>query len=367
MIERIQLENFKDFGRLTLPLGSLTLLSGLNSSGKSSVLQAIAMLRQSALAGVGNEALMLNGSVVELGMGTDVLNERSSEDQIGVGLGEEGADVWWRAEVSPTADVLPLVAPPGQLSLGIDNIVHGDGLQYLRADRVAPAVVYAKSHELAVRRRSLGSRGEYAVHFLSVHQDEHVVSSELIKHGAPRLLTQVTSWMNEISPGVRIEVADLKGTDFVQVRFGFGRKAGLAGSRAYRATHVGFGLMYTLPVVIACLGTAPGGLFVVENPEAHVHPKGQAALGELFARAAAGGLQVIVESHSDHVLNGIRVAVKKGLIRSDSVWIHFFARAHDNKEIEIVSPTIAQDGHLSVWPEEFFDQWDRSLDDLLDV
>ena len=63
---------------------------------------------------------------------------------------------------------------------------------------------------------------------------------------------------------------------------------------------------------------------MVENPEAHLHPSAQAAMGEFLAISAASGIQVILETHSDHVLNGIRRAVKKGLITHHDVAIHFF-------------------------------------------
>ncbi|WP_180834594.1 AAA family ATPase, partial [Vibrio parahaemolyticus] len=65
-----------------------------------------------------------------------------------------------------------------------------------------------------------------------------------------------------------------------------------------------------LPIVLALLVTKPGGLVIIENPEAHLHPKGQSYLGRLIQRTAEAGVQVIIETHSDHLLNGIRVAAR---------------------------------------------------------
>jgi predicted ATPase len=123
--------------------------------------------------------------------------------------------------------------------------------------------------------------------------------------------------------------------------------------------------MYALPVVTANIGTETGGLVAVENPEAHIHPKGQAAIGDLLTLAAATGLQVIVETHSDHILNGVRLAVKRKAIDAEKVKVHFFTRS-DSGEPTVTSPTIGADGHLSKWPSDFFDQWDRDLDALLE-
>ena len=97
-----------------------------------------------------------------------------------------------------------------------------------------------------------------------------------------------------------------------------------------------------------------------------MHPQGQLALGELLSLAAADGVQLIVETHSDHVLNGIRLATKRRLLSSDRVALHFFTRAHLTGDSEIESPALLEGGKLSNWPKGFFDQWEKSLDALLD-
>lgn len=369
MLRTLRLEGFKAFRELILPLGDLTVLTGINSSGKSSVLQAIALVRQSFAAGVGRESLVLNGELIQLGTGVDVLNERSGVQALAIGLStEETSFSWWRASVPLQADYLTLTAPPENIDAAMEQVVAGSPFQYIRADRVSPEVVYPKSHEMVVRRRSLGARGEYTAHYLSEFRDEPT-RTEL--RAAPNdrrsrvgLLATVETWMSDISPGTRIEVSDLKGTDFVQIRYGLGPSAGISGSQSYRPTHVGFGLMYALPIVTACVGTADGGLIALENPEAHIHPRGQAALGQLLSRSAATGLQVIVETHSDHILNGVRLAIKRGLVEPSRVRIHFFSQSKEG--VTVTSPRIGVDGHLSEWPDNFFDQWDRDLDALLE-
>ena len=146
---------------------------------------------------------------------------------------------------------------------------------------------------------------------------------------------------------------------------------GGATSRSLRPTSVGFGLSYTLPVVVALLAARPGSLVLVENPEAHLHPRGQMAMGDLIIRAAAAGAQVIVETHSDHVLNGIRVAVKEGRGAPDQVAIHYFqriteTRGGDERIVHVVqSPRIDADGRVDSWPQGFFDQYDIALEKLL--
>ncbi len=374
MISRVRLGAFKAFDDLDLFLGKLTLLSGLNSAGKSSILQALSLVRQSFDAGMldykDRNELLLNGALVEMGTVGDIhceYSRRTPQELTFEFYGREETDVIaWRGTIddNAAADVLVMERTlTGDIN-SFDGLLKGH-FNYLRADRVSPELVYPRSHREVVRKRALGARGEYTVHYLTHFRDE-VVGNQSVRDRSvgPGLASQVSHWMGKISPDVRVEPDAVAGTDFVRIRFGFGSGSGLSGSASYRPTHVGFGLTYTLPIVVALLGTPPGGMLLIENPEAHVHPRGQAALGALMCQAAAGGVQVLVETHSDHVLNGVRIAAKHGVISRDNIRLHFFVRGKAGK-LTVESPVVEADGRLSRWPDGFFDQWDHDLDELL--
>ncbi|MEH1014274.1 DUF3696 domain-containing protein [Micromonospora sp. CPCC 206060] len=383
MIDRIELLNFKAFRRLDLRLAPLTLLTGVNAAGKSTTIQALALLRQSHDAGLfdDNIGFLLNGDLVELGVGRDVLHEDFAVDKeyrsifIGIRLTFGNLATRWEAEYDPKRDREAdlLQGSVTQLVRGMAGNVQkqglfGPGFQFLKADRIVPAVHYPKSYEAAVRRGSLGARGEHTVNFLRTHGDDRV-SPELAQHidaKSGRLLDQAEAWLQVICPGVNLMAEDLRGTDLVRLSYGFGGMAGLHSSNfRYRPTNVGFGLTYALPVIVACLASGPGTLLMLENPEAHLHPRGQSMMARLACLAVAAGAQVIVESHSDHVLNAIRLSVKQGVLTPDRVALHYFDRDDDGK-ISITSPAVGHDGMLSQWPAGFFDEWDRALDQLLD-
>ena len=385
MVERIRLENFKAFRQMNLQVAPLTLLSGVNAAGKSTTMQALAMLRQSYDAGVldSGGGLLLNGELVELGVGQDVLHEDYSDGgrgrgiTIAVAITIDGNDVGWGVEYQPSrdreADLLPAGGEGSFPSLEAEEQLLGGGLfglgfQYLRADRIVPAVHYPKSYEVAVRKGFLGARGEHTVNYLRARQDEQVAFSAL-RHPRAKsdgLLDQTEAWLQEICPGVNLMAEDLRGTDLVRLSYGFGGTAGIKSSNIrYRATNVGFGLTYALPIIVACLSSGPGSLVMLENPEAHLHPRGQTMTARLACLAVAAGAQIIVESHSDHVLNGVRLGVKDGVLTPDRVALHYFDR-NDAGEIEVASPEVGPDGMLSQWPRGFFDEWDRALDRLLE-
>ena len=118
-----------------------------------------------------------------------------------------------------------------------------------------------------------------------------------------------------------------------------------------------------LPVIVALLSAKKGGLVLLENPEAHLHPKGQTRLGELVALTTAAGAQVFVETHSDHFMDGIRLAVRDKIVTPKSVAFHYFAQ--DGNASKVNSPQIDEDGRLSEWPSGFFDQHEENLSRLL--
>lgn len=377
MITDLRLRNFKAFTDLTVPLGSFTLLSGLNSSGKSSVLQSLALLRQGyeafqrgGRATTYGAGLPLNGEYVDLGTGMDTLNEDYvGEQQITFDVRTRNGDsasivVAYERE----GDFLPLVGE-GFATNFWQRDAHSltsDGFQYLRADRLTPSATYARSHEIAVRRRFLGTRGEFAVDYLRAFEDEPIASDVLGHPDASslRLLDQLEAWLGEICPGVRLRPVAIPQTDLVRLEVEFVR-AEKAKSNSRRATHVGFGLAYVLPVVVACLTARAGSLILLENPEAHVHPRGQTAMARLACAAAAAGAQVVVETHSDHVLNGTRLSVKNELLHPADVRLNYFRR-DEASVITLSSPAIGAGGMLSAWPQGFFDEWDVALDELLD-
>ncbi|MBT8420171.1 MAG: DUF3696 domain-containing protein, partial [Gammaproteobacteria bacterium] len=75
------------------------------------------------------------------------------------------------------------------------------------------------------------------------------------------------------------------------------------------------------------------------------------------------GIQVIVETHSDHVLNGIRRSVKAGRIAPEQVALHFF-RSRSEAGAQVTSPQLDRAGNIDAWPEGFFDQFDKDVNYL---
>jgi predicted ATPase len=374
MLSQLRLRNFKSARELPVSIRPLTVLAGLNGSGKSTVLQSLAVLKQSLDEGGRTPRLHLRGPLVQLGRGQDVLFEGATEDEIEIAPTTSSGSARFVGRVVPGSDTLELVSPVQDLGDLFDHF------QYIQADRITPRTQYDQASAVHVEKGWLGVHGEFTVDFLRLRGADKVsavrafprdalgVSEDLYKRVAPTdtLIDQTAGWLQQLSPGVQIFSEEIGSTDAVSLLFQYTGTSIASGSRRMRATNVGFGLTYSLPIVVACLACPRGALVLLENPEAHLHPQGQAALGSLLARAAADGVQILVETHSDHVLNGIRIAVKGRTVGADDVALNYFIRDAESAESTIQFPKVMPDGQLMDWPVGFFDQWDRSLSSLLE-
>ena len=376
MLGKLKLTNFKCFRNLELALAPLTLLCGLNGMGKSSVIQALLVLRQSSVTGeLRDGRLVLGGELADLGTGQDVLCEDAESDVVEFELhrGDNQTPCRFSFDYSRTADELRTRdgsqsvlshADPGSNELRQWTEVPplGGRLVYVNAERLGPRKFYHHS-EVFARRGNLGTRGEYTPNYLSARQDESLSSNDP-RCSDPRhrrLMEVIDHWLQEVTPGAHLQLETIQDADAIIAGFSFDHP-GDVGTRRYRATNVGFGLSYTLPVLTALLEPS-GSLCLIENPEAHLHPKGQTRLAELAVRASLAGVQVVVETHSDHFMDGVRIAVREGLVRPEDVAFHYFSR--DGAEAAVSSPRVDTDGRLSTWPEGFFDQHEDNLIKLL--
>ncbi len=368
MIQSIELDNFKCFKQQVVVLKPLTLLAGLNSSGKLTVIQALILLRQSYLENLlPNVGLTLNGKLAELGTAKDVLFEEADTDEIAFELKDDlPAHLKLRFAYREESDVL---AVNGYEHTGEiwNTSLFRDEFQYLRAERIGPRTSFGMSDYEVRHHRQLGSSGEFAVHFLSLFGSENVELRGLRHPTATSntLQSQVEAWMTEISPGVRLNVKRYSEMDLMtfSVAYSLGQKQ--VASSQYRATNVGFGITYALPIVVSVLSAHSGSLIIVENPEAHLHPRGQLKMGDLLARASAAGIQILLETHSDHVLNGIRLAVQGQKVDPSKVALYHSKWEAGGSSPSLTLLNIDENGRLSQWPEGFFDEIERSLDQLL--
>ena len=379
MLTRIDLRHFKCFETLKLPLRPLTLLSGANASGKSSVLQALGLLHQTMREHEWSSRLMLNGAAIRLGTATDVVDQVYGRRECGIAL-QDGAAGWFEWEFEGERDEMSMTVrrAHGESSAGerwdVDSSQplhyllptpasgqtltdHLRRLTYLTAERLGPREHYVfDDPQLAP---VVGPRGEHAVSVLHSGRDLRVLDRLATDNVPPTRFRQVEARMARFFPGCVLAIEKIPRANAATLGIRISGETDF-----HRPVHTGFGLTQVLPIVVAALSANKDDLLLIENPEVHLHPAGQAAMGEFLAEVASASVQVLIETHSDHVLNGIRRAVKSGTLTSDDVALHFFRPRREKPssgEPQVESPILGADGNIDSWPDGFFDQFDRDM------
>lgn len=358
-MKSLHVRSFKCFVDTRFTLGSLTVLAGVNGAGKTSLLHAIGVLNQTLCETDSLNELILNGSIINMGRALDVLNKFSGKSSISFEIehGDKLIPLHYTTENRESFTILrsnlaECEAPQEHLS-SLRNIA------YISADRQGPRDMHSLEGSFAYEH-SVGVRGERTVGALSSQEGLEVLEG-LRKSGSPLLPRQVEAHMADLFENFKLKFASVPGTNVATL--------GLANDNAIgfvRPQNIGFGLSYTLPIYVACLSAPAGSLVLIENPEAHLHPKAQSQMGAFLAQVSAAGVQIIVETHSDHLMNGIRKAVKHNTLRAEDVAIYFFAGLDTEGHPQVLSPRLSPDGSMSMWPENFFDQYDRDLSVLVD-
>jgi len=368
MIRNIELKFFKCFKKLNMPLSELTLLSGTNASGKSSLLQALVLLHQTIHDNEWGKRLVLNGDILRLGTVQDVVNKTFGRYEFELEMKSDDSSHHWvfsgdRPEMSmeikyfsenkhvDSERLFRLLPFPSNLSSIISSKLAG--LTYITAERIGPRDFYPLEDRSTIQ--TVGPRGENTVSLLFRLAENQVSDKLLIQSVAPTLLRQVEAWMDRFFPGCGIEVAPIARMNAVTLGIRTSPETDY-----HRPINVGFGLTQVLPIITAVLSAKRDDIILIENPEVHLHPAGQALMGSFLALAASNGPQIIIETHSDHVLNGIRRAVRgKDLLPSQAT-LHFFRQPKANFD-QVVSPTLDDAGNVDIWPDGFFDQFDKDM------
>jgi len=393
-IDRVKIKNFKSLKDINISLSNLTLITGVNSSGKSSFIQTLLLLKQnqdnikkdlmkfllehllkkhkkdflneSILAEDGT-AFILNGNYIELGDKSDILYEESSytDDIIIIEISNEKINLEVHFNEKLGVKYNSRDASPNDIfNINLNANLFLDDMQYICTDRISPMRTYPLS-DINIKNNLIGFRGEYTAHFLAEYKNENIFIQEL-KHPSSitnQYLENTSLWLNEISQNIDIYSTVNPTQQNVLLEYSYKYKDGRTAK--YSPLNIGFGITYVLPIIVSILKAKEGDLVIIENPESHLHPAGQSKIAELCAIASANGVQIIIETHSDHFLNGIRVATKKGLLMPEQSKVYYFRKEKDKLETIIDEINIDGDGGIDRYPKGFFDQFDDDLDELL--
>lgn len=380
MIKSVEIKNFKSIKQKYFPLRNLNVLLGLNGMGKSSFIQALLMLRQSYNNSLHNGRVELNGQFVNIGKNKDALYQYSKENLAFHVRFMNGKNLNLEFEYKREADYL-ITQEKNERDSSFkwleENRSHkqtlfSNNFQYLNAHRIEPTSVHSKGYFSDAK--ILGNRGEYTAHYIEefgsdditfdnlLHKNSSIIDSVTGKNIVNKtLINQINLWMREISPDIFIRTTSINSQN-VLLEYEF-KQPNFGRTNKFRPENVGFGISYVLPVVTALLSAKKGELIIIENPESHIHPRGQAELGKLIALTAMNDVQIIIETHSDHILNGIRVAVKEKELSEEKVVVFYFDKVVEPSEqySKITNIEIDKNGELSDYPKNILEEWSNQI------
>ncbi|WP_437831689.1 AAA family ATPase [Niallia taxi] len=353
MFNNVKLTNFKLFVDNQIDFGPLTILAGSNGAGKSSVIQSL-LIAKTALEvnEIKKDNISINGPyLMQLGTVKNIISNQASSDKIFIEINSNQGNM--KLELSTDIDKAPTTLRISSLE---ENDINLNPFIYLNAERIGPR----KTSEISSGTDlDLGYQGEYTSYViyqaeflkLSIHED-------LVIDGIPNSFPkQVEAWFQTIIPDLEFTINTNFDAGMVTIKYK-NRKD----SDYFIPTATGFGITYALPIIVGGLiaSSKPNSVFIVENPEAHLHPYGQSCIGKFLALLSSVGVQVITETHSEHVINGARLQLAK-LKNTDLLKINFFK----SEETSVVPISINELGDLSAWPLGFFDQQQEDLRELL--
>lgn len=381
MFTQVDLRNFKCFETLKLTLRPLTLLAGANGSGKSTVLHALALLHQTMREQKHPDSLALNGNLVRLGGARDIIDQVRGREFCEIGMHDGEAEYLWRftpttSDASLAIEKITIDGKDCYKRRGLASLryllpreIPGTGAQhkdfmsrmrrlsYLSAERIG---TYEVNPTLKADVTPVfGRQRKRGANVLIFPIGRPVMEDLSLKNAGRSCLKQVEARMNQLFPKFRVELHPIFASKSVQI----GLRNDLYKDHL-EPINVGSGMMQVLPIIVVALCTGPRDVLMIEYPEMLLHGSGQAVMGRFLAEVASAGVQVLVETNSDHILNGIRRAVKDGLLPAEKTALYYFRPRTklDSDEIpQVESLLIDPNGNIDVWPEGFFDQFDKDM------
>lgn len=336
MLTSINIDNFKCLSGQNFELGLLNIITGLNSTGKSSVFQAILNFCEAVDQKHANRSYVLNNF-------DELRNKYTNAREITIGIDETILTI--QEGRSSFSNDFPREAYPV-----IDN-----GIYYLSENRTGPEELAQRS-----KKNIVGEGGCFLFNRFESNKSEAIEES-LVRAESQTLSANVDYWLQHIL-GVKVELTSQVVTSTtIKINFNYDQLQSLS------PLQLGAGVSYLAKILILGLLAKPGEVILIENPEIHLHPGAQSKLGSFFAFIANAGVQVLLETHCEHLINRIRYEVYSKSLPASQVKL-FYKPGHQDPFLKIYLNQngyyVDEDNCKVNFPAGFFDS---TLKELLEI
>jgi hypothetical protein len=411
-ITEVQVAGFKSISEeQRIEIRPLTILAGANSSGKSSIMQPVLLLKQTLEASYDAGPIFSYGPILKFTLADQLLSRigkhpTSGTFQVGMrvstgdhfhttfrkehrlAFGIERTEInWWSNELvfwpEMTHDEIVNAFRDGMIDPS--TVVpqgYSEGRWAIARDRCFIAPVWgakrANGTSLAVGVRPPGPAWEEVIpriiHVPGLRGNiERTFSVTSVGPTFPGtfekyIASVVSQWVVERAVALDALNADLKllgltggvtavAVNDLQLELHVGRLPDVPPTRKDDRVHlaeVGLGVSQTLPILVALHAANPGTLVHVEQPETHLHPQAQFLLAQVLAAAAKRGVRVVVETHSTMLLLGVQTLVAEEKLDANMVKLHWFKRDKAGRTT-VESADLDETGAFGEWPQDFDD------------
>lgn len=354
MLTKIEITNYKLFDeKVLIPLSNLNIFTGINGRGKSTAQQTLILMKQSLENGK-IDNIKFHGSYLKLGSFDDI---KATDKEITFTFFEDSNFISYEFAA---ADVNALKSQTCNISMSPSDFhIDFDKVNYISAERLSPQFDYQKNTDNY--SNGVGKNGEFAVSILLEKNEEYdLIFNNLlldIETTTTTIIDQTGAWISKIFGGGNVNIKSLSATLLEMSFTGHNSKT----KKDIKPTNIGYGYSNVLPLIVAGLIAREGDILIIDSPEAHLHPSAQSELAKFLAKVAQNGVQIFIETHSEHVLNGIRIAINTGEFTSSNVSLLYF---QDNVVERIKHIEIDSKGGIDEWPSGFFDQYEKDLSKL---
>ncbi len=374
MINKICVSALKSINDIKIDCSDLNLFVGTNSSGKSTFLQALLLFAQKRL----------NGKYISVGEFREVRNYNMPNNKIRIELYENNKIKPDWIEFIENKENDSYIVKNGIKDYEIFKIekimgrekgdqacynFDDDNFHYLSCHRIGVSDIYAKN---MINETDFGIDGEYSLAYL-LKNEAKTVSEDLVMDNSNftnSLLGQVNYWLSYIID-TNLSITDLKKTNYLQVKYNNNYRNKSSDALYCRPVNIGSGVSYLVSIIISCLGSSEGDVLIIENPEIHLHPKAQSKLCEFLYFISKANRQVFIETHSDHIFNGLRVGIATKKMKQEEISVNFFEL--DEKNETQCNPIIFGEYGKVIGTNKnmdinnLFDQFDIDLDRMLGI
>lgn len=341
MIQKMKISNFKSINNQEIELKPLAIFTGTNSSGKSTLMQSILLLSYYS-----NQNSELEKALMKVKKFQEIRNFNNKD-----------SEVILQIKIDNKKYVLKCDSDSNWSIDNKSNLIFEDNLYYISSNRIGQEDIATYSENI-----KFGINGKNIFGFFQKHKDKIV--NFVAEHNNDETLSgNLKYWIKKILDlDIELYTEDIDGSN---IKAGY--KSSIT-SNILSTFNVGTGVSYVIRILIVALWLKPNDIFLVENPEIHLHPKAISNLAGFFAEIVSkNNVQLIVETHSEYFLHKLRYEIYKRKFNADDV--RFFYKDDPNKEFEMID--INENGHLVNFKKEKINFptgfLDVSLDELLEI